>query len=127
MRTIIKPDREEDLYVEWSVAVDGITWIGTRKQALAAGAGPTALDRADAFGTSWADGTTFGWDDPGLVVEMRWWLPRANLLGYVNTMLEEREGIDLCNEDLRLQRFLESPEENPHVVRLVLDPEGAGE
>lgn len=53
-RFIIKPDRELDLYVDWSTIVDAPCMWGTREEMLAAGVTLERLDRAEATGSSCA-------------------------------------------------------------------------
>jgi hypothetical protein len=109
-RLIIKCDRDEDLYVEWSTMVDNAIAVGDRAETLAAlvadwdrehpqcvpkpGYGPEdRLKRADELGSTampeWGEGH---WDDKGFIGEQRGWLPRTSLLAYARALLADDQG-----------------------------------
>jgi len=90
---IVKPDRDEDFYVEWSSVVDNIVGAGgDRASMLRFGAERVRLDRADASGTSalWPDTQSpyLGWGDNLLVTNTErddahfFTLRRGDLLAY---------------------------------------------
>jgi hypothetical protein len=75
---IVKPDPDDDFYVEWSTVVDAPTAYGSREE-LTADLGPRSgsaerFDRADEFGTSMCDPLLprddqfFGWNDKEFTV-----------------------------------------------------------
>lgn len=91
-RYVIKAARDQDLYMEWSTIVEAPTAIGTRSEILThLQSSPRAADhpevrvtRADLTGTSalrdpessYSGPLDGAWDDEGLIVEQRGWLPR---------------------------------------------------
>jgi hypothetical protein len=86
---LIKPAREQDLYVGWSVDILGLVAMWTREEAIAAGCPPSKLNRADETGTSARDG--YGhWDTDGVLVGRRGFLPRARLADYAAACTEGR-------------------------------------
>ncbi|WP_032384664.1 hypothetical protein [Rhodococcoides fascians] len=79
---IVKIDRDQDLYVDWSTITDCPAAIGTRAE-LTAELGPelskdARWDRADLNGTSSVDGF-YGWDDGEFIAEQRGLVKRADL------------------------------------------------
>lgn len=89
---ILKPDRDVDLYVEWSTIVESVTAIGTRQEFLNEGTDAARLDRVDRVGSS-ALGPPgiYGYDDEALTAEQRI-LPREHLATYVVAVMEGRDG-----------------------------------
>lgn len=116
---IVKPSPDHDLYVEWSSVVDNAVAIGTREEMIVGGVAVERLDRAGRTGTSCKgferEGDGFqpgGWDDKGFILtnmETRQgfrWLPRANLLRFVQAMYvgdtdtaESDEITEPCDDD----------------------------
>ncbi len=105
--TIIKPERDRDLYVIWSTITEcPIAW-GDRTEVLEIitedwrrhrDSDPIAnpagrLDRADIYGTSAADGFAFfgRWDYDGFMYEQRGILPRRYLARACELLEEGRE------------------------------------
>lgn len=104
MRAFIKISRDQDRYVEWSTVVDAPTFVGTREQIrqqmiheIPPGYDPKPgnapedrLQRCDETGTTalWYDtGPQLGaFDDNGMVVEGRAWLPRERLGAYCDAL-----------------------------------------
>lgn len=66
-KSIVKPVREEDFYVEWSSIVDNWTLAGTREAMIEDGVEPERLDRADSTGSSSFVGW-YGWEDTTFLV-----------------------------------------------------------
>jgi hypothetical protein len=99
---ILKVDREQDLYVEWSTVVDNACRAGTRAEMLEAlqreeprgytanpgNAPEDRMRRADETGTSalWPSSNDpfGGWNDQYLMVEQRGLLPRERLSAYLD-------------------------------------------
>lgn len=113
-RLIMKEAPGVDWYVEWTTVSEGVTWAGTRAEALAMlqrrGSQHVAdftpeerLAYCDEHGTTarweFAEG---GWDDKGFVFNQQGWLSRANVfeLGRrlddddISDLLEPLEGRD---------------------------------
>lgn len=104
---IIKAARDRDLYMEWSTVADGPTFVGTRAEILAhleyAGRQPAdppevRVQRADATGTSAKpdpstpnDKPIGAWDDTGLIVEQRGWLPRSKFGDFMQACARDNE------------------------------------
>lgn len=107
---IIKAARDRDLYMEWSTIVDGPTFIGTRAEILAhlerapdrrpADVPEVRVRRADETGTSakpdphapgYSGPLDGAWDDTGLIVEQRGWLPRARFAEFLDAYLADPE------------------------------------
>lgn len=104
---IIKAARDRDLYMEWSTNANGPTFVGTRAEVLVhldlAGRQPgdspeLRLQRADATGTSAKpDPGTPGdkpigtWEDTGLIVEQRGWLPRSKFGEFMQACARDDE------------------------------------
>lgn len=98
---VMKVDREQDLYVEWSTVVDDILYIGTRAWMLEhltneipAGYTPQQgnspedrLARADEVGTTakWYEPPPYNgaYDDTGMIVQQLGFLARGDLGKYV--------------------------------------------
>jgi hypothetical protein len=112
--TLVKADRDQDLYLIWSSIVDAPIWIGTRAELLKQlwtdfhrkhpncdpkpGTGPDVrLARADEFGTSDLDGD-YGWEQESFILmagapddDYFYDLPRTNLAAYATTLVEHGE------------------------------------
>jgi hypothetical protein len=101
---VMKVDRDRDLYVLWSTVVEAPIFAGDREAMLArlaedAPYEPVAefrpkgrLARADECGTSAMYGSPpydGAFDDTGLIVEQRGWLPRADLGRFVDALLAD--------------------------------------
>ena len=94
-RLIIKPERERDLYVEWSTIVKQVVAWGTREHMHSIDVSPWRMDRADQRGSS-AVGWSFGyWDDEGFIYDQRGWLPRKNLATLVDRLTSREDISDL--------------------------------
>lgn len=103
---VMKIDRERDLYVIWSSVVESPAYIGTRAEVavelerdtprgyapLPGNSPEDRLARADATGTSaMYDSPPFdgAFDDSGMIVEQRGWLPRADLGRFVDAVIAD--------------------------------------
>jgi hypothetical protein len=98
-RFIIKPTREDDLYVEWSTIVDApIAWGPASifpESALPA----DRKERCDAWGTSSWD-QFFGWDDKTILVANMgdgdfYELPRENLKPWLEALGDKPDEQDV--------------------------------
>ena len=105
--TILKADRDEDLYCIWSGNVDNVVAVGTRASLIAAGIAPSRVARADRYGTSatwWDMPDTYprpyrpdGWDDEGMLVREQdhapsngcGHLPRTRLADFLRAYLAD--------------------------------------
>ncbi|WP_433145128.1 hypothetical protein ACQPZ8_01510 [Actinomadura nitritigenes] len=114
-RYLLKPDRGEDYYVEWSTIVDAPIWQGPAAEALKR-CPPELVERASETGTSDPDPYFYGYDCDGMILGGRYWLPRRNLAAVTRLLHEER----VADDDPRLQALLEDPADRPDVIRLVL-------
>ena len=95
-RFIIKPTRDDDLYVEWSTIVDAPTRWGTAAD-LRLTADRKA--RTDAWGTSSWD-QFFGWNQPSILVanmgdQEFYDLPRENLKAFLEALGDDPENRDV--------------------------------
>lgn len=103
---VMKVDRDRDQYVIWSSVVDAPAFIGNRAEtatelardiprgyAPAAGNSPEdRLARADETGTSAVYGEPpfdGAFDDSGMIVEQRGWLPRADFARFVDAVVAD--------------------------------------
>ncbi|MEX5712277.1 hypothetical protein AB1484_29345 [Parafrankia sp. FMc6] len=103
---IIKVSRDADLYMEWVHTADGPGRIGTRAEILAilpahfhdecpscqCNSAEARMARADETGSDFRGDHATVWDDNGLVVEGRWWLPRENFEAFARATLV-RDGV----------------------------------
>ena len=122
---IIKAAKDRDLYLIWSTVVDGPVavypsvedlrehlWKEYRRQhphcVPQPGYGPNArITRADVYGSSAApdDNGAYGWDEESWgidgygIPDGRWDLPRANLVAYVEAVLQN--DMDAAAKQLR--------------------------
>jgi hypothetical protein len=108
-KIIIKAAPDKDLYVEWSSIVEAPTAIGTRAEMhdylartqrnVGTDTAETRLARADANGSSSLrdpmstyDGVLDGaWEDEGMIVKQRGWLPRAKLAEFAELYARDDE------------------------------------
>lgn len=100
---LVKPWRDRDCYVGWSMACDAPTGSWTRQEALDYGFFPEWLDAADAHGSNSHSGHGV-WDDSGFVVEGRAWLRRDRIGDYMEALLGGRTAkaealLEPCDDD----------------------------
>jgi hypothetical protein len=96
----MKAAKDRDLYCEWSSICDSPTFIGDR-EAMRKRFGEDRVARADEHGTSLLGFATRGdyppseldgaWEDTGLVVEQRGWLPRGRVADFLEAFLADGE------------------------------------
>jgi hypothetical protein len=88
-RYIIKPEKDRDLYIEWSTIVDSPIWWGTRQEFSDEGFEEERLDRADRLGSSSMVGSS-RWDDAGEIVNnvgpVTLWVKREDLIPFVESL-----------------------------------------
>lgn len=95
---IVKPDRNEDFYVNWSEIVDSPTAWGTKSEVekilgYEPGSADDRFQRADETGTSSYDRRFGGWSDSGFIFEQIGWLSRRHLKA-ICLWLEEHDDIE---------------------------------
>jgi hypothetical protein len=100
-RTLIKPDRNDDFYVEWSSIVESPMAWGTREEMLAEldVDGEERLARADEYGTSalWGNPRAYGFDDDGVLIYQQRGVLRHDQLKQLCTRLGENEEADISD------------------------------
>ena len=97
-RFIIKPTREDDLYVEWSTIVDAPVAWGPASIFPESALPTDRKERCDTNGTSSFDGF-FGWDTPVIIVANMgdgdfYDLPRENLKAFLESLGDNPEDRD---------------------------------
>jgi hypothetical protein len=107
-RAVFKAAPDVDLYMEWSSFVEAPIFIGTRAEMLEylTSASPDDYRRTPEERLQWADkiGTTIehrfkkypiegSWEDSGLIVEQKGWLPRERFEEFMRRYVSDPESI----------------------------------
>lgn len=96
---IVKVNKDEDFYVQWSEITDSPYCWGPRTEVEQAmkdfgyDISPDRFDRADATGTSALPGF-YNWEDSGFVFEQKGYLKRGDLKAFLETYDEETGKFD---------------------------------
>lgn len=90
-RMIIKVDRDEDLYLEWSSIVEAPTFVGTRAEILRhlGDDHEYRLVQADKYGSSGYQPFVCYWDDKGEIYKQEGWLLRQDMATYAHRLLND--------------------------------------
>lgn len=131
-RYIIKPDKELDLYVEWSTTVDNPTCVASRAEMAAylvegqkhtSAQAEARLERADRSGSSMLDPTGCDWDDEGLIPlthKGQRWLRRGRLGAYcLLVAVDDPEGAYLLTEPFEDQAADSAEAQLARVLKLI--------
>jgi len=96
-RYLVKPDPDEDFYVDWSEIVDAPCDWGTKAELLNADNTEERFARADKHGTSMYATQFGGWNDKGFIYEQIGWLPRKNLKALCLWLQDHGEEADVMH------------------------------
>lgn len=101
---IVKPNKDKDMYVEWSSICDCPNEWGSKEEMLRRGHDEMRLERADEDGTS-SYGGEGNWDDWGFIVHNMgtggfWELKRENMYDFLTALTRPDNGVKEVQQEI---------------------------